>query len=141
MKYSEELERVLRQSGLHPNRVYLDWEPVEGYTLFPAAQNILNEFSGLYIYSVGFGKRIKSSIDFRKGIDHPPMFKRYPDLGLYPLGETFSAHGSFVAAKNGDFFIYDHVGTSGLSFLASTLVRSFEILLLGEEWPDIFCTH
>jgi hypothetical protein len=138
MNFSPEVETLLRAAGWYPERRYYDWERIEGYTLFPLAEQILNEFAGLFVYSDGAGrKRARSSIKFipKKVGYRDDIIEKYPDLTLYPIGEIYCGLVFFIDS-NGRFHTYDDVGLRGLVTFESTFERTLEKILLGDRDND-----
>jgi hypothetical protein len=138
MNFTPETEKLLRRAGWYPGRQVLDKVKLaEGFTLFPAAKSVLDEFGGLIIGERGPGRAKAKAViemDPSSGEHLVETYKAYEhDQGvlLYPIGSEHLEIVYLLIDAEGRCYL--NVDTDIWRKVATTFERSLEILLHGLE--------
>ncbi len=135
-RFSQPVVAILERAGWHPDRIVAIAPSVRSL-LFPAAERVVAEFSGLHVGKSGPGLECGTcDVNFQLElvIDLlPALEKTAKAVGthFFPLAEIYCALGNLVIDAEGRTYEW----SDELSPLAPTFEKGLEALLLGTNCP------
>ena len=141
-RFSIETEVALRDAGWYPERrvpeLVARWkanEMLAEFTMFKAAETILQEFGGLSIDQDGSGETCA-----REPFVVDPMLAAYEgdrfsdfvplvNTGLYPLGEAASRHYFWAVGENEHVYLV----MNDIQWLGKNIEEALENLIIGRK--------